>query len=119
VARAIKGHSKRKISRDLGLARNTVRVILSDADLTRIVAEGKSGVHALIPKAVAAYDFHLGKKNHQVATRVLEGTGVLQTHREQPTQEQSIKVVILDSLMRPPRIAPTNGELPANGNGNA
>jgi len=119
TARAIAGQSKRKIARDLKIARNTVTGILAESELNQLVQEGKTGVYSLIPLAVNTYRYHLGKKSHPVATRVLEGTGVLETQRDHPTQEQSIKVVILDSLMRPPRVAPTNGELPANGNGNA
>jgi len=97
---------------------------LNDSELLSLVNEGKQKVYGLIDLAAEGYRHHATKKDRMVCTKILEGTGVLQVSREQPSQEQSIKVVILDSLMRPPRI-PINGEthgtngagkqLPSNG----
>lgn len=116
VARTLAGHSKRKISRDLGISHVTIATILSDSDLTRLIDEGKRSVHALIPKAVRAFDRQLDKDNAQVATRVLEGTGVLISAAERQPASTQIKLVILNANNRPPRIPPSdNGHEPTNG----
>lgn len=116
AAKRLAGDSKAKIARDLGLHRETVRVILDDAELDTLVKRGRSGVRQLIDKAVHVYDVHLDSLNHTVATRVLEGTGVLETSADRPAVTNSIKLVILNANNRPPRIPPSdNGHEPTNG----
>ena len=78
VAKALAGECNAKIARDLGMTRNTVRVILDESQLTEIVNRGKSDITQLIPKSVKAIDGALSKKSPDtfVARWLLEKTGV-------------------------------------------
>lgn len=82
VAKSLAGESKSQIAEDLGIARNTVYKILSDAQLSDLVLEGKSGVYGLIPKAVKAFEHALDKHKTPEATLILRATGVLPQEQE-------------------------------------
>ena len=55
VARKVGGESNARISRELGISRNTVQRILSEAELSSLVAKGKGDLYELIPQAVKRY----------------------------------------------------------------
>jgi transposase len=91
IAKAMNGDSKRQIAEDLGLGRNTVTSILSDAELNQLVLEGKSAIYRLIPKSVQALDRAIDKgKTTDEAQLVLRNTGVLKS--EQEAQGVSVNV---------------------------
>jgi Homeodomain-like domain len=52
IAKRLQGHSKRQIARDLGMGRNTVDRILTESQIEAAVAQGRSQLVELVPKAV-------------------------------------------------------------------
>lgn len=77
LAKRMNGDSKRQIAEDLEISRNTVTRILTDTELTQVVAEGKTGIYRLIPKAVKAFEHALDKNRTSEAELILRSTGVL------------------------------------------
>lgn len=72
------GDSKRQIASDLGIARDTVSVILDSAEFVNLVNDGKAGIYRLIPKSVKALDRAITRgKTTEEAQLVLRSTGVL------------------------------------------
>ena len=52
IAKRLQGESKRKIARDLQMGRDTVDRILSESQMEEAVAQGRSRLLELVPKAV-------------------------------------------------------------------
>jgi hypothetical protein len=52
IAKRLQGESKRQIARDLGMGRNTVDRILSESQIEAAVAQGRSRLVELVPKAI-------------------------------------------------------------------
>lgn len=52
IAKRLQGESKRKIARDLQMGRDTVDRILSESQIEEAVAQGRSRLVELVPKAV-------------------------------------------------------------------
>lgn len=52
IAKRLQGESKRKIARDLQMGRDTVDRILSESQIEEAVAQGRSRLLELVPKAV-------------------------------------------------------------------
>lgn len=77
VVKALNGDSKSQIARDLEISRNTVNAILEDSELSKLVLEGKTTLHRLIPKSLAAFDYAITRHKIPEATIILRATGVL------------------------------------------
>lgn len=82
VAKSIAGESKSQIAEDLGIARNTVTQILSDAELNDLVLQGKTGIYRLIPKSVRALEMALDKGDTGEAKIILRSVKILQNEAE-------------------------------------
>jgi hypothetical protein len=52
IAKRLNGESKRKIARDLEMGRNTVDRILSESQVEAAVAQGRTQLVELVPKAI-------------------------------------------------------------------
>lgn len=52
IAKRLSGDSKRQIARDLGMGRNTVDRILSESQVEAAVAQGRTQLVELVPKAM-------------------------------------------------------------------
>jgi hypothetical protein len=52
IAKRLRGDSKRQIARDLGMGRNTVDGILSESQVEAAVAQGRTQLVELVPKAI-------------------------------------------------------------------
>lgn len=77
VVKAIEGESKCQIAQDLGISRNTVTAILEDTELSKLVLEGKTKLHRLIPKSLGSLEYALDKHKTPEAILILRATGVL------------------------------------------
>lgn len=77
LAKTMAGESKSQIAEDLGITRDTVRRILNESELANLVAEGKSGVYMLIPKAVKALERALDKGDTSEAKIILRSVNIL------------------------------------------
>lgn len=52
IAKRLHGDSKRQIARDLGMGRNTVDRILTESQVEAAVAQGRTQLVELVPKAI-------------------------------------------------------------------
>jgi hypothetical protein len=52
IAKRLRGDSKRQIARDLGMGRNTVDRILSESQVEAAVAQGRTQLVELVPRAI-------------------------------------------------------------------
>jgi hypothetical protein len=52
IAKRLQGESKRKIARDLEMGRDTVDRILSESQVEAAVAQGRTQLVELVPKAI-------------------------------------------------------------------
>jgi len=79
IVKRLAGSSKAKIARELEIAPNTVSRILSEAEMSEAVREGRSRAVGLIPKALAAVEAGLDKKDARTGLGILHGVGVLKS----------------------------------------
>jgi hypothetical protein len=83
------GKAKREISRDLGISRPTVDVIIKEADLDRTLASGKLSCATLIPKAIDAIEKTLVKGDGELGRKFLNDMGVIgENAKNSPGPEQ-------------------------------
>ncbi len=77
IARKLAGESNSKIGRDLGIARQTVAVILAESELGDYIRDAKENFLNAIP--IAAYNLIESVKSGSVASSItlLKGIGVL------------------------------------------
>ena len=89
IARHLNGESNRKIAREERIDRETVSRILSQKELVIMLAEQQSRLLRLAPKALDVYEEALSSDDLGLATvtatKVLEGTGVLNKQGMQNT----------------------------------
>lgn len=85
LVKTVAGESKSQIARDLGITRDTVRNILDESELAKLVAEGKTALHGLIPKSLAAFDYAITRHKIPEATIILRATGVLPQEITEPS----------------------------------
>jgi hypothetical protein len=118
LARALAGQSKRRIARELGVARDTVTNIQNLGQIGPLLEEARAQCVALIPKAIEVVDKCLDKESEGAAFRVLEGTGVLGDNHATPTYsiENDAALQSMLALMPTARpAAPSNPRI--NGDG--
>jgi hypothetical protein len=97
VAKRLQGESKRQISRDLGIHRETVDNILDESQVEASLAQWKRDYLALVPKALAIVtrmldDAQTGPVDRDqlgAALQVLRGTGV---HEERSRSQNNVKI---------------------------
>lgn len=77
VAKYLTGESKSQISRDLGIAHNTVTAILSAQEINEQVKIGRSRAALLIPRSLDVAEYRLSKNDGSMALGILRGTKVL------------------------------------------
>ena len=81
IARHLNGESNRRIAREEGIDRETVSRILSQKELVAMLAEQQSRLLRMGSKAMDVYEEALDSENLGIAvataTKILEGTGVL------------------------------------------
>ena len=130
IARHLNGESNRRIAREEGIDRETVSRILSQKELVTMLAEQQSRLLRMGSKAMDVYEEALDSDNLGMAvataTKILEGTGVLNKEGLQHTinwaghRNRNYKTPILpefkqgpEEFMRPPdeptlRMPPTS-----------
>ena len=72
VAKRLLGESNAKISRDLGIAVNTVKSIANITDVDRMMEDGRSGAMKRIPAALKTLDVRLEKNSESAALWLLD-----------------------------------------------
>ena len=78
AAKRASGQSKSQISRDLGISRNTVDVILSEAELSNFVERSKAVIFSALPKIAEVYA-RRAEETFQQAESTLERMKVIPT----------------------------------------
>ena len=68
------GTDKRKIARELGIARQTVEAIIEEANLDQSLESGRIQSATLIPEALRVARFKLSQNSENMAIKVLENT---------------------------------------------
>jgi hypothetical protein len=110
IARRMSGESNRQIAREEGIDRETVGRILSQPEVEQMKAQYQSRLLSLGAKAIGVYDEALSSGDLRiatpVATRVLEGVGVLQkggidqnAWKPDPEQQKSVVLGQLTDVM--------------------
>jgi len=97
IAKRLQGESKRKISRDLSIHRETVDNILDESQVEASLAQWKRDYLQLVPKALSivtrlledAQDGPVDKDLFGAALQVLKGTGV---HEERTRSQNNVKI---------------------------
>ena len=74
LAKRAAGHSKAKITRDLGIATNTVTSIIELNDFDRTLQSEQASSISLIPRAIQVAHERLSKGSENMAIKVLENT---------------------------------------------
>jgi hypothetical protein len=74
IAKRLRGESKRQIARDLSMGRNTVDRILSESQVEAAVAQGRTQLVELVPKAIELIQRAIdqGLKANEVPKSALE-----------------------------------------------
>jgi hypothetical protein len=72
VAKRLAGESTAKISRDLGIAVNTVRNITNLTDVDRMMEDGRAGAMNRVPAALKTLDVRLEKNSESAALWLLD-----------------------------------------------
>jgi hypothetical protein len=84
IAKRLRGESKRKIARDLQMGRDTVDRILSESQVEAAVAQGRSHLVELVPKALQVIEAaieqgltatEVPKSALEAAIHVVKGSG--------------------------------------------
>lgn len=68
----LQGHDKTRISRELGIARNTVTAILEENDVERLMQDGQTEVLRRVPAALDVLDVRLEKNSENAAIWLLD-----------------------------------------------
>jgi hypothetical protein len=97
VAKRLQGESKRQISRDLDIHRNTVDNILDESQVEASLAQWRRDYLQLVPKALGiitrmlddAQDGPVDRELFGAALQVLKGTGV---HEERTRSQNNVKI---------------------------
>ena len=74
IVKRSQGQDKTSISKDLGIARNTVTRILEENDVTRDIEANQRVSLGLIPRAIQVAHDRLTKGSENMAIKVLENT---------------------------------------------
>jgi hypothetical protein len=82
LVKALNGESNTQIAEDLGIHRHTVRAILAQPELDKMVQEGKTRLHQLIPKSLDSLEYALNKHKTPEAILILRATSVLPSEQE-------------------------------------
>ena len=94
IERHLEGASNREIGAEEGIDRATVTRILSQRELVEMRAEQQSWLQRLVSKALVVYDKSLDSADPHLAaataTKILEGTGVMDKRGLQGTIDDSI-----------------------------
>ena len=95
IERHLDGASNRQIAKEEGLDRDTVSRILSQRELVEMRAEQQSRLQCLASKALLVFEEALSSPDARlavaIATKILEGTGVMDGRGLQGTIDDSIQ----------------------------
>lgn len=98
IVRRSQGQDKTRISKDLGIARNTVTRILEENDVTRHLEANRGASLDLIPKAIQVAHDRLSKGSENMAIKVLENTIWPLNQKQGKPQDQGL-VLAIGNLM--------------------
>ncbi len=88
MARHIAGQSDREIAEKEGIHRGTVSRIRNSTENAMLLQEFRNKVLDIVPKALKALAYHVGKKNLQATIETLYGARVLiQRHEVEKVEE--------------------------------
>jgi len=106
-AKRASGASKGAISRDLGIAFNTVTKVLNENDFDRVVEQGRWDSVKLIPVALKGLELSMSKGDGSTCIRFLEGVGVLgENVRRIPTPANDALMRAIVNLIQPEAAKP-------------
>lgn len=94
----LQGQDKTSISRDLGIARNTVTAILEENDVERIMQDGQIETLRRVPAALRTLDARLEKNSENAALWLLDKC--FESSKVQGKQNPQLFVAI-QNLMQP------------------
>jgi hypothetical protein len=83
VVASAAGRTQREISRELGLSRNTVARVLSQAEHQEMLGLFRDQLLNLVPEALRVAKRRLRQNSEKMATEVLKGTQVMVVRTEQ------------------------------------
>jgi hypothetical protein len=88
IARHMTGQSNRQIASEEGIDRDTVGRILSNPEIAQLMAQYRSRLLLLVPKAISTYEQALDSEDERVragaATKLLEGLQVFPKGSAEP-----------------------------------
>jgi hypothetical protein len=113
LAKRATGASKGAISREIGVAFNTVTKVLNENDFDRAVEQGRFDSVRLIPVALRGLEKSMGKGDGQVCTRFLENVGVLAEKSGKRAQDPSLVLAIQNLMGNVTLAAPQAAPIPA------
>jgi len=88
MARHLAGQSDREIAKDEGVHRGTVSRIRNSTENAMLLQDFRNKVMDIVPKALKALAYHVGKKNLQATIETLYGARVLiQRHEVEKVEE--------------------------------
>ncbi len=74
IIRRSQGEDKTRISKDLGIARNTVTRILDESNVEQTIEANRAASLGLIPAAIRVAEHRLSQNSENMAIKVLENT---------------------------------------------
>jgi hypothetical protein len=114
MTRRALGQSKRQISKDLGIAVNTITNVLELNDFDARLTDGRSLCAELIPASVRVVKHRLAQNSENAAFKLLEGIGVLGRDVKQGKAPEPGLTLAIQNLMGNVTVTPTNSALPDN-----
>ena len=106
IERHLDGASNREIAAEVGIDRETIPRILAQRELVEMRAEHQSRLERLVSKALDVYEETLGSKDAHLAvataTKILEGTGVMDKRGLQGTIDDAVNRQIVRCTPVPP-----------------
>jgi hypothetical protein len=107
LAKRASGASKGAISRDLGIAFNTVTKVLNENDFDRVVEQGRWDSVRLIPVALKGLELSMSKGDGNTCNRFLENVGVTgENVRRIPTPANDALMRAIVNLINPEAAKP-------------
>jgi hypothetical protein len=120
VERGLNGESARRIAREEHVDRDTVRRVLSDREAQLMIAQQQSRLLQLTPRAIDVYEDSMKSADPkialQVATRILQGSGILDKRGLPGTLHEARNLNALRGIPVPSGLRPSSASKPDEDN---
>jgi hypothetical protein len=112
ITSRVQGKSKRSISMDLGITRNTVDTILEESNIEQHLISGETTAFGLMHKSLDVLDQRLSKGSESAATYLLSNTLFSERYSKKATPPADVVVnLAIQNLIQPSTT--TNSDIPA------